>query len=120
MSRTPIYEQVYNKIVELVLKGILCENDQIPSVRSLAKNLGINPNTVAKAYGELERDGIIYSLSGRGSFISAVNPETIVDYVLQDFDASVKEAIKAGLSPSELKERIELITNQGTGASKND
>lgn len=120
MSRTPIYEQVYNKIVELILKGILHENDQIPSVRSLAKELGVNPNTVAKAYGELERDGIIYSLSGRGSFISAVKADVIIGYALQDFDSSVKEALKAGLTPPELKNRVDYISNHETEAKGND
>lgn len=58
-SRTPIYEQIYNKIIELIISGTLVENSQLPSVRSLAKDAGVNPNTVAKAYQELERNGII-------------------------------------------------------------
>ena len=64
-SRTPIYEQLYKKTIELIIKGVLKENDQLPSVRSLAKEIGVNPNTVAKAYQELERNKIIYSVSGR-------------------------------------------------------
>ena len=68
-SRTPIYEQLYKKTIELIIKGVLKENEQLPSVRSLAKEIGVNPNTVAKAYQELERNKIIYSVSGRGSFI---------------------------------------------------
>ena len=108
-SRIPIYEQLYKKIVELVIKGALVENQQIPSVRSLAKELGVNPNTVAKAYQELERDKIIYSLSGRGSFIASVKDSEIKDYVLSDFDNSVREAIKAGIKKKELKDRIDSI-----------
>ena len=49
-SRTPIYEQLYKKTIELIIKGVLKENEQLPSVRSLAKEIGVNPNTVAKAY----------------------------------------------------------------------
>lgn len=49
-SRTPIYEQLYKKTVELIIKGVLKENEQLPSVRSLAKDLSVNPNTVSKAY----------------------------------------------------------------------
>ena len=64
-SRMPIYEQVYKKVIELIIKGILVENEQLPSVRNLSKELNINPNTVAKAYQELERNKIIYSLSGQ-------------------------------------------------------
>lgn len=69
-SRLPIYEQLKARISELVLLGELKADDQLPSVRSFARDLGINPNTVQKAYQELERDGIIYSVAGRGSYIS--------------------------------------------------
>ena len=72
-SRTPIYEQLYKKTIELIIKGVLKENEQLPSVRSLAKEIGVNPNTVAKAYQELERNKIIYSVSGRGSFIAKIS-----------------------------------------------
>lgn len=71
-SRLPIYEQLKSKIIELVMLGELAPDDQLPSVRSFARELGVNPNTVQKAYQELERDRIIYSVAGRGSYI---NPE---------------------------------------------
>ena len=63
-SRIPIYEQIYENIISLIVKGTLSENDQLPSVRAFAKDAGVNPNTVAKAYQELERIGIIYSVPG--------------------------------------------------------
>lgn len=69
-SRLPIYEQLKTKIGELVLLGELKPDDQLPSVRSFARELGINPNTVQKAYQDLERDNIIYSVAGRGSYVS--------------------------------------------------
>lgn len=69
-SRIPIYEQLKGKISELILVGIIQPDDQLPSVRALARDLGVNPNTVQKAYQDLERDGVIYSISGRGSFIA--------------------------------------------------
>jgi len=59
-SRIPIYEQLYKKIVELIMKKELNSNDKLPSVRELAKELGVNPNTVSKAFQMLERDKIIY------------------------------------------------------------
>ncbi len=108
-SRVPIYEQLYKKITELIIKGVLAENDQIPSVRALAKELGVNPNTVAKAYQELERNNIIYSLSGRGSFVSKINDGTIRNYILSDFDESVNGALKAGITREELKRRIDEV-----------
>lgn len=108
-SRTPIYEQLYKKTVELIIKNVLKENDQLPSVRSLAKELGVNPNTVAKAYQELERNKIIYSISGRGSFVAKTCDSSIKDYILADFDEKASEALKIGISKSELNERIERL-----------
>ena len=69
-SRVPIYEQLKSKICELAMVGALKPNDQLPSVRSFARDLGINPNTVQKTYQDLEREGIIYSVAGKGSFLS--------------------------------------------------
>ena len=108
-SRTPIYEQIYNKIIELIISGTLVENSQLPSVRSLAKDAGVNPNTVAKAYQELERNGIIYSLQGRGSFIAKPDSNIFQSSVLEAFDNSVNEAFKRGVSPEQLKSRIDRL-----------
>lgn len=113
-SRVPIYEQLYKKISELIIKGVLSENDQVPSVRSLAKELGVNPNTVAKAYQELERNKIIYSLSGRGSFVAKINELTIRNYVLSDFDDAVCEALKTGITKEELILRINEVNQNDT------
>ena len=102
-SRTPIYEQLYKKIIELILKKELMPNDKLPSVRELAKELGVNPNTVSKAFQLLERDRVIYSLAGRGSFVCNVNPDAVRDAAFTDFD----EALTAGVTKDELKQRIE-------------
>lgn len=66
----PIYEQIVEKFKILILKGVLQKDEQMPSVRSLAVELSINPNTIQKAYAELERHGYIYTIKGRGNFIS--------------------------------------------------
>jgi GntR family transcriptional regulator len=108
-SRTPIYEQLYKKVVELIIKGKLKENDQLPSVRNLSKEININPNTVSKAYQELERNKIIYSLSGRGSFVSKVQEEMVKDYILSDFDKCVTEALGSGITKEELITRIDGV-----------
>ena len=68
----PIYEQVAEKLQELMLLGVLEEDSQMPSVRSLAMELSINPNTIQRAYGELERNGFIYTVKGRGSFVGSI------------------------------------------------
>ena len=119
-SRTPIYEQIYFKIIELVIKGSLKENDQIPSVRSLAKDTGVNPNTVSKAYQELERNGIIYSLTGRGSFIAKIDNNLIKEFILSDFDTSARKAMTNGANTDELKERIDKIYDDIKGEKNND
>ncbi|NFG22838.1 GntR family transcriptional regulator [Clostridium botulinum] len=69
-SSTPIYEQVELRIKELILKGALNEGEKLPSVRELSSILTINPNTISKAYRELEREGIIETLRGKGTFIT--------------------------------------------------
>ena len=69
-DRRPIYEQLIDQIMDLVLHGIMQPGEQLPSVRALAGELAINPNTIQKAYAELERQGITYSVPGRGSFVS--------------------------------------------------
>lgn len=111
-SRIPIYEQICNKIIELAVSGTLAENEQLPSVRNLAKDTGVNPNTVAKAYQELERNGVIYSVQGRGSFISALNSDVFQEKALADFDKSAVNAVKHGVSENVLKEHIDIIIEQ--------
>ena len=69
-GRAPIYEQICSQFSSLISKGVLKENDKLPSSRMLAKELGLNPNTVAKAYSRLEHDEIIYSVAGKGCFVA--------------------------------------------------
>lgn len=70
-KRQLIYEQIVDSVKEQVRRGVLQENDYMPSVRALANELGINPNTIQKAYAELERQGVIQSVPGRGSIVVA-------------------------------------------------
>ena len=69
-SKTPIFEQLKKQILEFISIGVLSPKDQLPSVRSLANQLGVNPNTVSKAYQELEEQGFIYTEKGKGCFVS--------------------------------------------------
>lgn len=69
-SRTPLYQQIVDNVERLALSGLLPPGGQLPSVRSLAVELSINPNTIARAYAELENRGVIYSRPGRGSFMA--------------------------------------------------
>lgn len=69
-SKIPFYEQIAERFKTLILKGVLKPHTQLPSVRSLAVNLSINPNTIQKAYTMLEQQGYIYSAQGRGNFVA--------------------------------------------------
>ena len=79
-SRVPIYEQLIQNIIGLIARGALQPDDQLPSVRSLARDLGINPNTVQKAYQELEAKGMIYQAAGRGSSLSTSTANSSVSF----------------------------------------
>jgi GntR family transcriptional regulator len=110
-SRVPIYEQIKTQIMELILIGVLKPNDQLPSVRQLARDLSINFNTVKKAFSDLEAEGIIYSLVGRGSFVSE---NTIgSDKLRRDATQAIKNAAisgrATGLTKQELMDIIEEI-----------
>lgn len=69
-DRRPIYEQIVERFSELMVTGVMPQNSQMPSVRSMAMELSINPNTIQRAYAELERQGYIYSIKGKGSFVA--------------------------------------------------
>ena len=110
-GRTPIYEQICRAVCSEITRGVLKENDQIPPSRILAQQLGLNPNTVSKAYQILERDGIIYTVAGRGSFVAATNGRA--DSTLtKDFEEKAREALKAGVAKETLMKIIEELTTE--------
>lgn len=110
-SRTPIYEQLVQKVKSLVYSGELKADEPMPSVRSLAAELAINPNTIQRAYAALEKDGIIYSLPARGSFVSA-NTQNVIESrkgELIDQLARVLRELKAlGCDADEIKVVMDL------------
>ena len=99
----PIYEQVVDRLKELMILGVLEEDGQMPSVRSLAMELSINPNTIQRAYAELERNGFIYSVKGRGSFVGSINRlrEAKRQDLMGDMKNLAKEAKSLGMSRDE-------------------
>ena len=109
-DRRPIYEQVAEKLEELMLLGILGENELLPSVRSLAMELSINPNTIQRAYGELERQGYIYTVKGKGSFVaenSVMKEKRKKDLLIQVSEV-IDEEIRLGISGEEIKNMVEI------------
>ena len=110
-SRTPIFEQIVCSVEDLVLRGIMKPDEQMQSVRSLSAELGINPNTIQKAYTELERRGIIYSVNTRGSFVSseiASLREKSKSDILARLHSQLEDASTQGVS----KEEITAIVNK--------
>ena len=93
-DRRPIYEQVVEKMADLMIRGILPQDSQLPSVRSLATDLAINPNTIQRAYVELERQGYIYSVKGKGSYVAENHQirERKRQEVLKSLEALVEKA----------------------------
>lgn len=108
-SREPIYEQLYNNVVRLASLGVLQPEEQLPPVRSLATQLGVNPNTVSKAYQLLERDGIIYSAVGRGSFVSSGVTAASLQRAtaLDELTKAIRKACDIGITKEELKRVID-------------
>ena len=114
-SRKPIYEQLKEQILRLTMLGILSADEKLPSVRSLARDVGINPNTVQKAYQELERDGIIYTVGGKGSFVAG-NAEGVYQRRRKALDAiaaAVKQACDSGCNGEEILQRVRESMKEG-------
>lgn len=119
-DRRPLYEQVVERFQELMFNGVLPQDSQLPSVRSLATELSINPNTIQRAYGELERQGYIYSIKGKGSFVadsSRMKAGMLGEWWVR-FTASVEDGMKIGVTAEEMTGLIgdkfrEHITERG-------
>ena len=114
-SRVPIYDQITGNIMRLKSLGILKAGDKLPSVRSLALKLGINPNTVQKAYNILEADGVICSVSGKGSFIAEGDraTEALINAAKDEFKMAAESALRTGLSRETLEEILDTIYKGG-------
>jgi GntR family transcriptional regulator len=109
-SRVPIYEQIKNQIVELIMLDILKPHDQLPSIRTLAQDLKLNVNTVKKAFSDLEAAGVTYTLSGRGSFIAenAADNSMLKAKALSEIETVLKTGRSNGLS----KDDIQTVLNK--------
>ena len=114
MSRVPVYEQIIKQVEEQVLTGILKEGDKLPSVRSLSVKLSINPNTIQKAYTELDRRQLIITVPCKGSFIS----EKAIEVVgvnsrekMTELNKIIRELALAGVTKEEIINNIEEVFN---------
>ena len=113
-SFIPIYEQVKAQLKLRIAAHILKSHDPLPSIRALATELLINPNTVARAYREMEREGFIYTRKGKGSFVSDDSVSLIskkrTEILNKIFDDAIEEAKKYQLAPNEIKRLFEQRT----------
>lgn len=112
----PIYEQITDRFRQLIVRNILAPETQLPSVRSLAVELSINPNTIQRAYQELERQGFIYSVKGKGSFVSPNR-----DYIdsqqclwLDDLKHCIARGLELHISPEKLLAYTNQFIKEGT------
>lgn len=105
----PIYEQVKDGFRKLIIQGILQKDEKMPSVREMATSLTINPNTIQRAYRELEQEGYIYTVAGRGSFVAGAPDVTEEKQkeLLKNFDQLVEELLYTNISKDMLIERIQ-------------
>ncbi|MGI6079829.1 MAG: GntR family transcriptional regulator [Candidatus Avilachnospira sp.] len=103
-DKRPIYEQISDKLKELMVIGAFPENTRLPSVRSLAVDLSINPNTIQRAYAELERQGYVYSIKGKGSFVAETEKlrDLKVDEIKERLIEALDNAKKIGMSDEEI------------------
>ena len=108
---TPIYEQIKNGLKGKISLGLLKANEPLPSIRDLAAELVVNPNTVARAYRELESEGFIYTKKGKASYVTENSPSLIRQerqrFIGEVFERAVSEARKFGLGEEEIREIVE-------------
>ncbi len=117
-SGAPIYDQIYSQIKAQIVSGALLEDDPLPSIRNLAKDLRISVVTTKRAYDELEREGFIYTVPGKGCFVAPKNVELLREAQLRQIEEHIEEIIKlaagCNLSKEELIEMFRINLEEST------
>lgn len=112
-SKEPIYEQIYHQVKKSILSAELSSGDALPSMRQLAKELDVSVITTKRAYEELEKSGLIYSVVGKGSFVSEQNHEMIIErkrkIIEEQLLAVIQNSREIGLDLDELKQLMTLL-----------
>ena len=110
----PLSEQLEARIAELIISGEMAENEKLPAVREVAKELTINPNTVQKTYRQLEQRGLIYSLPGKGSYVAEKShySSAVLKRAAEEFRQAVIDAKKSGLTEEMMTEVINAVLNE--------
>ena len=110
-DRRPIYEQVTDKFQILILNGVLPPGSQMPSVRQLATELSVNPNTIQRAYMELEKLGLIYPVKGKGNFVAET--QQIQEKSKEDFRKEFLELVRRGINTGMTEEELMTLVQKG-------
>lgn len=121
-GKLPIYEQLYNGISRLVTSGELLPDEKLPAVREVAKQFGINPNTVQKAYAQLEQAGFIYSIPAKGSYVSKGSGAAAAAKkdALKRTERELRNAYAAGVGIEEIKSLAETVWSGGGKGGNHD
>ena len=110
---TPIYEQIYAQLKAQIISGALEEDALLPSIRSLAKDLRISVITTKRAYDELEREGFIYTVAGKGSFVAAKNTELLREENIKQVEGHLAEALRlaglCGLTKQDILDMLSIL-----------
>ena len=120
-DRRPIYEQIVSSIEDLAVRGVLEPDGQLPSVRQLAVELSINPNTIQRAYSQLEKTGVIYSVKGKGNFVAA-DPKRLreekMEQILQEMEKLLRQALALGVGRERMENWLHSLLEKEEGGNK--
>ncbi len=117
-SGSPIYDQIYSQIKSQIISGSLAEDEMLPSIRNLAKDLRISFITTKRAYEELEKDGFIYTVPGKGCFVAPKNVELLREENLRKIEANIDEIVKLAKSCNLTKEDLVKMVEFGLEETK--
>jgi len=110
-SPTPIYEQIKSAVIEEIMSGELKENEMIPSIRNLAQDIKISVMTIKKAYDELESEGYIMSIQGKGTFVAPRNQELIRENVQKEIEENISRAVELAIKNDIKKKEIYQVVD---------
>ncbi|MGN1342975.1 MAG: GntR family transcriptional regulator [Traorella sp.] len=117
---TPVYVQLQNQVLDLIALGVLQKDDQLPSVRSLSRELGINPNTVARAYSNLEMQGYVYTKPAKGVFVQIEKVQSLVyEKKLDEVKVKIEDCKNVGISKDKLIDLVEDVYKEGEKDAEN-
>ena len=115
-SMQPIYEQIVNQIKDKIMHGELLEETMLPSVRTLAKDLKVSALTVKKAYDQLEEEGFVNTVHGKGSFVACANQAQMLEEkkkeVESEFEQTIRKARSCGMEDTEIRELFEIVLEE--------